>query len=200
MDSDEAFFDEIRACTRCKGLPLGPKPIFQAGRSARILIVGQAPGRITHARGRPFDDASGDRLRGWLGVDRETFYDPEQFALIPMGFCYPGTGKSGDLPPRPECAETWRSPMLSRLPQIRLTLVLGRYALAWHLPERARDTLKVVVADWRRHWPALLALPHPSPRNQRWFRDNPHFERDVLPALRRQVRELVPGPAPGGAS
>ena len=184
-------FQRARSCTLCEGLPLGPKPIFQAAPTARILIAGQAPGRVTHQRGRPFDDVSGDRLRTWLGVDRETFYDPARFAIIPMGFCFPGTGRSGDLPPRPECAESWREPMLAALPRLALTIVLGRYALAWHLPGEAKRTLGKVVADWREYWPRILPLPHPSPRNQRWFKQHPFFETDVLPVLRERVQALL---------
>ena len=184
----------VRRCTICKDLPLGPNPIIQADERARILVVGQAPGRITHGRGLPFDDVSGIRLREWLGVDRETFYDPTRFAMLPMGFCYPGKGNGGDLPPRPECAENWRQPLLDRLPDIRLTLVIGQYAQAWHLGERCGKTLGATVADWRAFWPALLPMPHPSPRNNRWLRQNPFFEADVVPVLRARVRELIDGP------
>ncbi len=191
MTIDSDIFARARACTLCEGLPLGPKPIFQAHPEAPILIVGQAPGRITHAKGRPFDDPSGERLRSWLGVDRDTFYDPVRFAIIPMGFCFPGTGKGGDLPPRSECAATWRTPMMAALKRRSLTIVLGRYAVGWHLPEAAKRPLKAVVADWRRRWPEIVALPHPSPRNQRWFKDNPLFEAEVIPALKRRVAELL---------
>lgn len=192
----EALFREVRRCTRCEDLPLGPRPLFQADPAARILLAGQAPGRVTHARGRPFDDVSGDRLRAWLGVDRDIFYDPRCFALVPMGFCYPGTGRGGDLPPRPACAAAWRSPILAQLPAVELTLLLGRYALAWHLPSEARRPLTQVVRRWREFWPALLPLPHPSPRNQRWLRANPYFEAEILPAVRERVGALLRG---GGA-
>jgi uracil-DNA glycosylase len=181
----------VRRCTICPALPLGPKPILQAGDRSKILVVGQAPGRITHAKGLPFDDVSGDRLRDWLGVDRETFYDAEHFAMLPMGFCYPGTGKGGDLPPRPECAENWRRPLLDRLSGIRLTLVIGQYAHAWHLGERCGRTLSATVADWQSFWPDTLPMPHPSPRNNRWLRQNAFFEADVVPVLRTRVRELL---------
>lgn len=182
---------EIRACTACAGLPLGPNPIFQAGAGARILVVGQAPGRIAHHRSRPFDDISGDRLRAWLGVDRATFYDPGLVALVPMGFCYPGTGRGGDLPPRPECAPLWRVRLLRLMPEIRLTLLLGRHALEWHSPQWRGRPLAEAVTDWRAHWPERLALPHPSPRNARWLRDNPIVEAEILPALRERVRGLL---------
>jgi uracil-DNA glycosylase len=129
-------------------------------------------------------------LRDWLGVDRETFYDPAVFAILPMGFCFPGTGPGGDLPPRPECAPAWRRALLDRLPGIALTLAIGRHAQAWHLGERY-GTVTDAVRDWRRFWPALLPMPHPSPRNNRWLKENAHFEREILPALRARVRKLV---------
>lgn len=159
-------------------------------REARILIAGQAPGRRVHLSGIPFDDPSGDRLRDWLGVDRRTFYDPRRFAILPMGFCYPGTGANGDLPPRPECAPAWRAPLLAALPAIQLTLVVGQYAQAYHLPG-APTSVTEAVKGWRDQWPSVLPLPHPSPRNQRWLVTNPWFARQVLPALRRRVRELL---------
>lgn len=183
----------VRACTLCKGLPLGPKPIFQADPAARILIAGQAPGRKTHERGLVFDDPSGKRLRAWLGVEWETFYDPANFAVLPMGFCYPGTGSGGDLPPRPECAPVWRDALLAAMPKIELTLVIGRYAQDWHLDERASANLTETVADWKSFWPKLLPLPHPSPRNARWVRQNPWFETEVLPALQRRIAKILRG-------
>lgn len=186
---------EVRACTLCAPhLPHGVRPVVQAGRKARILVVGQAPGRKVHASGTPFDDASGERLRQWMGLGREQFYDPNLVALVPMGFCYPGTGASGDLPPRPECAARWRAPLLSALPHIELTLVLGQYALAWHLPALARRPLTEAVAAWRDHWPALLPLPHPSPRNNIWLKRNPWFDLQVVPALQARVREVLATP------
>jgi uracil-DNA glycosylase len=187
----EQLLARVRACTACAGLPLGPRPILQAGPQARILVAGQAPGRITHERGRPFDDASGVRLREWLGVDESTFYDPTRFALVPMGFCYPGTGAGGDLPPRLECAALWRERLLAVLPDIRLTVVLGLHAQRWHLGERCGKRLTDTVADWRQHWPDLLPLPHPSPRNIAWLKRRPHVERDILPALRERVAGLL---------
>jgi uracil-DNA glycosylase len=186
-----ALLARARACTICEGLPLGPAPLLQAGTNARILIASQAPGSKTHVKGRPFDDASGKRLRQWLGVSEEQFYDPENFAILPMGFCYPGTGAGGDLPPRPECAPTWREPLLQAMPRIELTLVLGQYALDWHLGTRKSRTLTDTVKRWQEFWPDLLPLPHPSPRNIRWFMANPWFEAEVIPVLQDRVRGLL---------
>lgn len=191
MASLKSLASEVRACAICiEHLPAGPRPVIQVGRSAKILIAGQAPGRRVHESGVPFQDPSGDRLRDWLGVTSEEFYDPKRIAILPMGFCYPGTGKSGDLPPQPECAPAWREPLLKALPKVELTFVLGQYALAYHLPKRYK-TLTAAVEDWESVWPAMLPLPHPSPRNQRWFRNNAWFETDVLPKLRRRVRRLL---------
>lgn len=184
---------DVRACTICRSLPLGPKPLLQIGGSAKILIAGQAPGRKTHESGVPFDDQSGKRLREWLGVDRERFYDPDQIALLPMGFCFPGSGKSGDLPPRAECAPAWRARLLAELPEIELTIVIGRYAQQWHLGEQAGKTLTATVAAWRDFWPALVPMPHPSPRNAIWIRKNPAFEAELLPRLRQRVRQILAG-------
>ncbi|NRG16306.1 uracil-DNA glycosylase family protein [Rhizobiales bacterium] len=181
----------VRACTICEGLPLGAKPILQAGTEARILIAGQAPGRKAHERGIPFDDASGDRLRDWLGVDRDTFYDASKIAVLPMGFCFPGTSKNGDLPPRGECAPAWREKLLENLEKVELTIVIGQYAQDWHFGSRRSKSLTETVANWRAFWPDILPLPHPSPRNQRWFKQNPFFEEEILPELRARVRELI---------
>jgi len=160
-----------------------------------VLIVGQAPGRRVHQTGRPFDDPSGVRLRRWLGVDEETFYDPASFAIVPMGFCYPGTGRSGDLPPRVECAVTWRDRLLQQLPRIEVTVVMGRYAIDWHLPAARRSSIADIVADWRSRAPALFVAPHPSPRNQHWLQRYPEFESHAVPALRDAVARAL-----GGAS
>ena len=190
-ESLHALLHRVRACTICADyLPLGPRPVLQAGSGARILIAGQAPGRKVHASGIPFDDASGQRLRAWLDITRETFYDPRQVAILPMGFCYPGTCRSGDLPPRPECAPAWRQPLLGHLPHLRLTLLLGQYALAWHLPQHC-GPLTDAVRQWRGHGPGLLALPHPSPRNNGWLRQNPWFEAELLPELRARVARAL---------
>ena len=181
---------KARSCAICDNLPLGPNPLLQASADARILIAGQAPGSKTHQKGRPFDDASGKRLRQWLGVTDDQFYDPELFAILPMGFCYPGSGKGGDLPPRPECAPAWRRPLLQAMPSIELTIVLGQFALDWHLGERKSRTLTDTVKRWQEFWPELLPLPHPSPRNIRWFMANPWFEAEVIPSLQDRVRAL----------
>lgn len=183
---------EIRACRLCEAdLPLGPRPVFIARREARLLIAAQAPGRRVHETGLPFNDPSGDRLRDWLGVDRETFYHHPAIAIVPMGFCFPGTGRGGDMPPRPECAPTWRSPLLAAMPQVETTVVIGRYALGWHLGLKGVQRLTDLVADWRRLAPTHFPLPHPSPRNNRWLRNNPWFEDEVVPALRARVATLL---------
>ncbi len=183
---------DVRACTLCASyLPLGPRPVLQVHPAARILIAGQAPGSKVHASGVPFDDASGERLRAWMGVDKDTFYDAKRIAILPMGFCFPGTGTSGDLPPRPECAATWRKQLLARMPHIELTLIIGQYAQAWHLPEACKATLTDTVLDWRSHWPAVLPLPHPSPRNNIWLKRNPWFGKEVVPKLQGRISALL---------
>ena len=158
---------DARSCTLCTPhLPHGTRPVFTVHPAAKILIIGQAPGRKVHETGIPWDDASGKRLRQWLGVDDAVFYNPEVFALLPMGFCYPGTGKSGDLPPRPECAPKWHEPLLALMPDIRLTLLFGQYAQERYLGERRKATLTETVQNWKNYVPDFLPLPHPSPRNQ----------------------------------
>jgi uracil-DNA glycosylase len=175
----------------CAGhLPLGPHPVVQVYPSARILIAAQAPGRKVHETGLPFNDASGDRLRNWLGISREVFYDNRQIAILPMGFCFPGTGKTGDLPPRLECAPAWRSALLRHLKKLQLTLVIGQYAQAYHLENECASVTEVVQA-WRKYWPHTVPLPHPSPRNNLWLKLNPWFEAEVLPALRARVAEVL---------
>ena len=191
MISFTSLLTEIRACTICEAhLPLGPRPVLQLHPKARILIAGQAPGRKVHESGVPFDDASGNRLREWLNISRDVFYDPEQIAILPMGFCYPGSGKSGDLPPRPECEPAWRKQLLEQLPSLELTLVLGRYAQLYHLDD-AESSLTELVKSWCRYWPTVVPLPHPSPRNNPWLRRNPWFEVDLLPELQKRVAEIL---------
>jgi uracil-DNA glycosylase len=195
MNELSALLAEVRRCQICTpSLPLGPRPVLQCSPQARILIAGQAPGSKVHASGVPFDDASGERLRSWMGIDRSTFYDADSIALLPMGFCYPGSGKSGDLAPRPECAANWREPLMKQLTQVELTLVLGQYAQAYHF-KSAACSLTERVGNWREYWhhdaSTMLPLPHPSPRNNRWFRKNPWFENELLPELKIRVNELL---------
>ena len=183
---------KARACDICKvHLPLGPRPVFQISPTARILVAGQAPGRRVHETGMPFNDPSGDRLRDWMGIDRTVFYGAKKIAILPMGFCYPGTGKSGDLPPRPECAPKWRRQLLDFLPGIQLTLVIGQYAHDWHLGGLRKDTLTDTVRNWEEYWPKILALPHPSPRNNIWLKKNPWFSETVLPVLKTKVAQIL---------
>lgn len=183
----------MRACAICTDLPLGPRPIFQLDPAARILIAGQAPGRITHHKGVPFDDPSGDRLRDWLGLDRATFYNDPRIGILPMGLCFPGTGQAGDLPPRPECAPAWRAQVLDALPNLSLTLVIGRYAIDWHLPQMRRIAVTQAVRDVKGE---TIVLPHPSPRNNRWLKRNPWFASNHLPPLRARVAAILLDGAP----
>ncbi|MEM7084204.1 MAG: uracil-DNA glycosylase family protein [Pseudomonadota bacterium] len=185
----------VRRCSTCSNLPLGPRPILQLNTNAKILIAGQAPGKKTHEKGIPFDDASGQRLREWMGLSRNQFYDKQLVAILPMAFCYPGTGKSGDLPPPPICAETWRRPLLQLLPNIQLTLVIGQYALDWHLAGKQRKTLTQTVGDWKTYWPEVVPMPHPSPRNNRWLKKNPWFAEEVLPSLQHTIAQLTSSPS-----
>ena len=191
MTALTSLLADVRACALCaKHLPFGPRPVVQLHPSARILIVGQAPGRKVHETGLPFNDASGDRLRDWLGVTREVFYDARKLAILPMGFCFPGIGRSGDLPPRPECAPAWRPALLAHLKHLRLTLAIGRYAQGYHLPHAGTSVTEVVRA-WRAHWPLVIPLPHPSPRNNLWLKRNPWFEKELLPELRARVSKVL---------
>ena len=182
---------EIRACRLCADLPAGPRPVLRAAHGARILVAGQAPGIRVHETGIPWNDPSGDRLREWMGVDRATFYDPARIAIVPMGFCYPGTGRSGDLPPRPECAAAWHGRLVPMLADVELTVCIGQYALAWHLGARRKATLTDTVRAWRDYAPAYLPLPHPSGRNNGWLKRNPWFGTEVLPHLRARVAALL---------
>lgn len=191
MSVFESLLQDVEACTICKKhLPFGPRPVLQIHPEARILIAGQAPGKKVHESGIPFDDASGNRLRDWMGVSKETFYDPRQIALLPMGFCYPGSGKSGDLPPRPECEPAWRRQLLEHLTNLEMTLVLGKYAQAFHFGKTS-SSLTELVKSWRSYWPLMVPLPHPSPRNNIWLRKNPWFEEELLPPLRAKVSEIL---------
>ncbi|MBX3566958.1 MAG: uracil-DNA glycosylase family protein [Rhizobiaceae bacterium] len=193
-----ALAGRIRACRICVETPRGrplphePRPVVVPSQTARILIAGQAPGTKVQASGVPFDDASGDRLRDWLGVGRAQFYDPDNFAIVPMGFCFPGQdGKGGDLPPRRECAPAWRAPLIELMPQVDLVLAIGLYAQAWHMGAGRQPTLTETVASWRRSLDTpdrgILPLPHPSWRNSGWLKRNPWFETELLPVLRRET-------------
>ncbi|ALQ10432.1 MULTISPECIES: uracil-DNA glycosylase family protein [Pseudoalteromonas] len=186
------LIEQVSKCVICEpDLPLGARPVIQFNPNARILIAGQAPGIKVHETGVPFNDASGNRLREWLGLTRDEFYDANNIAILPMGFCYPGRGKSGDLPPRKECAPTWREQLLAALPNIELTIVLGKYAQAYHLPDTKKMPLTELVKSWREYWPNYLVLPHPSPRNNIWLKKNPWFEQDVLPELGKRIATIL---------
>ena len=181
---------EARACTVCsEHLPLGPRPVLRASASSRLLIVGQAPGTKVHETGIPWNDPSGDRLRDWLGLDRDAFYDERRIAIMPMGFCYPGVDRNGgDKPPRPECAPLWHDRLLALMPGIELTLLVGMYAQRRYLGRRRRRTLTDTVREWRDYLPDYLPLPHPSWRNTAWLRKNPWFEAEIVPFLRKLAR------------
>lgn len=187
----EQTLAEVRACTLCEPhLPLGPRPVLLADPRARLLIIGQAPGTRVHQTGIPWNDPSGDRLREWLGLSREQFYDARQIAIVPMGLCYPGRGKSGDLPPRPECAPHWHQRIFDQLPAIELTLLIGQYAQHYYLG-RSHKTLAERVRAWRDYGPERIPLVHPSPRNRRWLQRNPWFELELIPQLRQRVQRLL---------
>lgn len=191
-----ALLTEARACRVCAGhLPHGPRPVVRAGLTARLLIVGQAPGRRVHDSGIPWNDSSGQRLRDWLDMDHDTFYDETQVAIIPMGLCFPGTNpKGGDHPPRPECAPLWQDRLVAALPSIKLTLLIGQYAQAWHLGKTRQPTMTETVRAWRSYGPAVSPLPHPSWRNTGWLKRNPWFAAELLPDLRSRLGSLVSHP------
>lgn len=193
QDRFETLRHEMLSCKICKDLPLGPKPIFQLDPAAKILIAGHAPGRRTHAKDRPFDDPSGVRLRDWLGLDQATFYNDKRIGIFPMGLCFPGSGPNGDKPPRPECADAWRSQVIASLEQVELTLVLGRHAVAWHLPKLKNRPLHEVVRCTFDTKSSVLALPHPSPRNNRWLKQNAWFEEQAIPHIKTRVCALLQG-------
>lgn len=188
----EQTLNSVKSCTHCSSsLPHGVRPILQVNPAAKILIAGQAPGSKVHASGIPFDDPSGDRLRTWMGIDKSIFYDPIKISILPMGFCYPGTGKSGDLPPKKECATLWRQQLLGLMPNIQFVLLIGQYAIHWHMPDTKKQSLTNTVKDWKKYGPINMPLPHPSPRNNIWLKKNPWFERDVIPVLQSKVKELI---------
>ena len=187
----EALLAAVRDCRACEAhLPLDPRPVLRAGETARILIVGQAPGAHVHATGIPWDDPSGERLRAWMGVDKEIFYDESRIAIIPMGYCYPGRGTDGDMPPRRECATLWLDQLLARLPRIELTLLIGQYAQRHFLGRHRKPSLTETTRAWREYAPRFIPLPHPSPRNQPWFQRHPWLERQLVPMLRARIKAL----------
>ncbi|MCH7805896.1 MAG: uracil-DNA glycosylase family protein [Proteobacteria bacterium] len=190
-DDLKHLLEEISACRVCADLPLGPRPVLQASMQAKILVAAQAPGVKVHNTGIPFNDPSGDRLRAWMGIGRDVFYDKTKLNIIPMGFCYPGKGSSGDLPPRPECRKTWHGRLFQMLPELKLTLVIGQYAHAYHLEQKQKPTLTETARAWRDFAPEVFPLPHPSPRNSYWLRQNPWFEREVIPALKARVKKVL---------
>lgn len=209
MDRFDAIVAAMTACRICRDNPRGkplphePRPVMQPGRRAPILIAGQAPGVRVHASGRPFTDPSGDRLRSWLGVEAPRFYDPELFAILPMGLCFPGFSTAGaDLPPRRECAPAWRAALLAEMPEIRLVVCLGAHAMRWHMGALYDGSVDRAVRNWRAAMalqPAVLPLPHPSWRNNAWLAANPWFEREVLPRLREEVSRLLAPRLAGGS-
>lgn len=189
----EKLFREIRACTYCaENLPMGPRPVVRGSASARVCIIGQAPGVRVHRSGVPWDDPSGKRLRGWLGVDNHTFYDETRFAITPIGFCYPGTMENGgDYPPRKECAPLWHAPVIDALENVELTLLVGSYAQAYYLGKSRRKTMTETVRSWRDYGPDILPTPHPSWRTTGWQKKNPWFDDEILPEIRRRVKALI---------
>ena len=190
----DVLLKEIRQCRLCEAhLPHGPRPVFAVSPKSRVAIVGQAPGRIVHESGVPWQDKSGDRLREWLGVTEKEFYDTELFALLPMGFCYPGTGKSGDLPPRPECAPLWHHQVLGGMHGLQLVLLVGSYSQQYYLGKSARRNLTETVRNFQQYLPRYLPLPHPSPRNNIWIKKNPWFRDTLLPELRIRVQDVLAG-------
>ncbi|MBZ0326348.1 MAG: uracil-DNA glycosylase family protein [Altibacter sp.] len=188
----KTLLKNIRACEICKAyLPLGPRPIVAAHPEAKLVIIGQAPGIKVHKTGIPWDDPSGNQLRKWLGVSNDDFYNPAKIALVPMGFCYPGKGKSGDLPPRPECAPQWHHALLSKMPNLQLTLLIGMYAQQYYLKQHAKNTLTETVKHYKDYLPDYLPLPHPSPRNRFWLSKNPWFEEEVVSALQKRIQFIL---------
>ena len=186
------LLQDIKNCRVCEQfLPEGPNPIVSANSKSRIAIIGQAPGRIVHESGIPWDDASGKKLREWLGVTKEQFYDEKILALVPMGFCYPGKGSSGDLPPRPECAPLWHQSLLKEMPRLQLTILIGTYAQTHYLGKNRKSNLTETVKAFEQFLPEFFPLPHPSPRNRFWLSRNPWFTQEVLPELRKRIQKIT---------
>ena len=186
------LLEEIRACSLCKAhLSLGPRPVLSAHAKSKIVIIGQAPGQKVHASGIPWKDASGNELRNWLGVDESQFYDEKNFALVPMGFCYPGKGKSGDLPPRPECAPQWHDRVLKNISDCKLILLIGQYSQAYYLGDKVKENLTETVRAYKKYLPNHFPLPHPSPRNRIWLKKNPWFQKKVVPELSDMVSGIL---------
>ena len=192
-DPLDTLLADIRACRICESdLVHGVRPVLRASRTAKLCIVGQAPGIRVHESGIPFNDPSGDRLREWMGIDRDTFYDESRIAIVPMGFCFPGYDRQGaDKPPRKECASHWRESLFETLPDFSLTLVIGTYAQRWHLGKDAKKNVSETVGAWRDYAPSVIPLPHPSWRNNAWLKKNTWFEIELLPELRQHVRRLL---------
>lgn len=188
----EELLKEIRSCTVCKEhLPLGPRPVVTASKTSKIVIIGQAPGTAVHKSGIPWDDPSGKRLREWMGISDELFYDESKIAIIPMGFCYPGRGKSGDLPPRPECAPLWHQPLFNMMEEVKLTLLIGQYAQKYYLQKNVKRTLTETVNNFAEYLPAYFPLPHPSPRNNIWLKKNPWFQEEIVATLKIIVNKSL---------
>ena len=186
------LLQHIRQCRICEAhLPLGPRPVVEGDVNSKIVLISQAPGSVVHKTGIPWDDAGGKRLREWLGVTNETFYNPENFAIMPMGFCYPGKGKGGDLPPRPECAPTWHHLMWKELTNVKLVLLVGMYAQKYYLKDKNNQTLTAMVGNYENYLPKFFPLPHPSPRNRFWLTKNPWFETDILPVLKEHIQQIL---------
>jgi uracil-DNA glycosylase len=186
------LLQQIRNCKECEQhLKDGVNPIIAATSKSRLVIIGQAPGRIVHNTGIPWNDKSGDNLRNWLGIDKQTFYDADKIALMPMGFCYPGTGKTGDLPPRPECAPLWHNRLLAQIPDVQLVLLIGQYAQNYYLGAQSKNTLTETVHHFKTYLPKYFTLPHPSPRNNIWQAKNEWFGQEVLPELKTQVHHIL---------
>lgn len=192
MTKLDALLSEVRSCRICaEALPLGPRPIVRASTTAQILVIGQAPGRRVHASGIPWNDPSGDRLRRWLNLTPEQFYDERQIAILPIGLCFPGSGPRGDAPPRPECAPLWHPKLRVLLPKVRLSLLIGQYAQAYYLGRRRKKTLRETVLAYLEYLPDFIPLPHPSPRNQLWLKQNLWFEEEAVPLLRKRVSAVL---------